>query len=408
MDEKLNIYSVTSLTQYIKSLIDGDAVLAAVFVAGEISNLKYHSSGHIYFTLKDDQSVLRAVMFRPAAAKLSFRLADGMRVIACGRVSVFPGAGQHQLYAETMQPDGVGALYLAFEQLKEKLRAEGLFDPALKRPLPLYPRRIALVTSPTGAAVRDMLRILGRRYPLARVRIVPVLVQGPDAPRDIIAALEFANRHRIADVIITGRGGGSLEDLWAFNDEGVARAIRASAIPIISAVGHEPDVTIADFVADVRAATPSNAAELAVPDSADLLAALSATKAALVRAAQSQLARKRDVFRTLSASRVLQSPQNTIDDRRMALAHQSDRLSAAMQNALLRKREIFMRDVSKLDAMSPLKVLSRGYAFAQNEKGAIVTDAGALTPGDRLRLTLRQGKVLCTVDEITRGGTASE
>ncbi|MEA4822691.1 MAG: exodeoxyribonuclease VII large subunit [Clostridiaceae bacterium] len=402
MDAPMTIYSVTTLTQYIKSLFDGDATLAAVFVAGEISNLKYHSSGHIYFTLKDEQSVLRAVMFRPAAAKLGFRMADGMRVITCGRVSVFPGVGQYQLYAETMQPDGLGALYLAFEQLKEKLRTEGLFDPSLKRPLPSYPRRIALITSPTGAAVRDMLRILGRRYPLARVRIVPVLVQGPDAPGEIITALDFANRYRIADVIIAGRGGGSLEDLWAFNDEGVARAIRASAIPVISAVGHEPDVTIADFVADIRAATPSNAAELAVPDTTDILAGLSSTKAAIVRSVQSQISRKSDVFRTLSASRVLQNPQNTIDDRRMELAHKSDRLVAATQNALSRKREIFLRDVSKLDAMSPLKVLARGYAFAQDEQGAIVTDAGVLSQGDRLQLTLRRGKVLCSVDDITK------
>ena len=402
MDSPMQIYSVTALTQYIKELIEGDDTLAAVFVSGEISNLKYHSSGHIYFTLKDDKSVLRGVMFRTAAAKLPFALTDGMRVIAFGRIGVFPGAGQHQLYAESFQPDGVGALYLAFEQLKEKLTAEGLFDPARKKPIPPYPRRIALITSPTGAAVQDMLRILKRRFPLTRVRIVPVLVQGPDAPGEIVQALEFANRFRIADLIITGRGGGSLEDLWAFNDEGVARAICASQIPVISAVGHEPDVTIADFAADLRAATPSNAAELAVPDSTELLATLSAVRASLVRAAQSQINRKRELFRTLSASRVLQNPANVLEDRRMALLHMTDRLNSAAQAALSRKREAFLQETARLDAMSPLKVLSRGYAFAQDASGAIVTDAAALAPGDRLRLTLLHGAADVTVDAISK------
>ncbi len=398
MDAPMKIYSVSELTQYIKDLIEDDDGLAAVYVAGEISNLKYHTSGHIYFTLKDDKSVLRGVMFRGAASKLPFALSDGMRVIAAGRISVFAGAGQHQLYAESFQPDGIGALYLAFEQLKEKLSAEGLFDPARKKPLPPYPRRIALITSPTGAAVQDMLRILRRRFPLARVRIVPVLVQGPDAPGEIVRALEFANRFQIADLIITGRGGGSLEDLWAFNDEGVARAICASQIPVISAVGHEPDVTIADFAADLRAATPSNAAELAVPDMTELLASLSGTQAYLVRAAQATIDRKREVFRTLSASRVLQNPKNVIEDRRMALLHTTDRLNAAMQASLSRKREAFVKETARLDAMSPLKVLSRGYAFAQNDAGAIVTDAAGLQPGDRLHLTLLHGRADVTVN----------
>ncbi len=402
MDVPKTIYSVSALTQYIKGLIENDDALGAVFVAGELSNLKYHSSGHIYFTLKDEQSVLRGVMFRPAAQKLGFALSDGMRVIAFGRIGVFAGAGQHQLYAESFQPDGIGALYLAFEQLKEKLAKEGLFDAARKRPLPPFPRRIALITSPTGAAVRDMLRILGRRYPLARVRIVPVLVQGPDAPAEIVQALEFANRFRIADLIITGRGGGSLEDLWAFNDENVARAICASEIPVISAVGHEPDVTIADFAADVRAATPSNAAELAVPDSTELLAALSATRAALVRSAQGQIERKREVFRTLAASRVLQNPANTLEDRRMALLHMSDRLASAMQTAVSRKRESYLQEVARLDAMSPLKVLSRGYAFAQTEQGGIVTDAAALKKGERLRLTLLHGSADVIVENTRK------
>ncbi len=398
----MTIYSVSDVTQRIRALIEGDEALAAVFVAGEISNLKYHSSGHIYFTLKDEKSVLRGVMFRPAAAKLGFALSDGMRVIAFGRIGVFPGAGQHQLYAEAFQPDGIGALYLAFEQLKEKLAAEGLFDPAHKKPLPPYPRRIALITSPTGAAVRDMLRILGRRYPLARVRIVPVLVQGPDAPGEIIRALEFSNRFRIADILITGRGGGSLEDLWAFNDEGVARAIYASEIPVISAVGHEPDVTISDFVADVRAATPSNAAELAVPDSAELAASLAQAGAALYSGVNRQLERRREVLRTLASARVLQNPESVIDDRRLALDRMTDRLTGAFDRTLSVRREAFAKEAARLDAMSPLKVLARGYAFAQGEDGRIVTDSGTIKAGDSLHLTLAKGSADVRVERTTK------
>jgi len=339
------------------------------------------------------------VMFRPAAAKMAFRLTDGMKVIARGRVGVFAGAGQHQLYVEAMQPDGVGALYLAFEQLKQKLGTEGLFDPSRKRPLPEYPKRIALITSPTGAAVRDVLRILKNRYPLARVRILPVAVQGAEAPPEICQALAFANRFHVADVIILGRGGGSIEDLWAFNDENVARAIAASEIPVISGVGHEPDFTISDFAADCRAATPSNAAEIAVPSAQELYSLLEGYRLAMMQAAKTTLNRKTDAFRALARSRVLQSPENTIQDKRMELAHQTDRLLAAWDRNLSGKRERYLHSAAKLDAMSPLKVLSRGYAFAQNEEGTIVTDAESLRKGERLQLTLYRGKVWVCVEE---------
>ena len=399
--DSVPIFSVTELTQHIKGLLDRDDTLSNVVVAGEISNLKYHSSGHIYLTLKDNGAVLRAIMLKYNAAGLNFRLADGMKVFARGRVSVFPAGGQHQLYVESIQPDGIGALYLAFEQLKNRLGEEGLFDPAHKHPLPVYPKRIALITSPTGAAVRDMLRILGNRYPLARIRIYPVRVQGTEAPSEICQAIEFANRFRIADLLIVGRGGGSIEDLWAFNDENVARAIYNSEIPVISGVGHEPDFTIADFVADCRAATPSNAAEIAVPDANDVRAQLEAMRLSMIQTMRGTLTRKTEAFHSLARSRALQSPQNTFQDRRMLLAHTTDRLNAAMMNALARKREQYLCDISKLDAMSPLKVLSRGYAFAQDEAGGIVTDASTLHAGDRLSLTLSRGQAKVRVEETT-------
>ena len=262
--------SVTALNRYVKQLLDRDVLLSQVLVRSEISNYKMYPSGHHYFSLKDAESSVRCVMFRREAASLRFRPENGMKVIVSGRVSVFPRDGAYQLYCNTMVPDGVGDLAAAFEQLKNRLYQEGLFDPTHKKPIPAYPKTIALVTSPAGAAVRDMLRILGARYPLAKVLVVPVRVQGEEAPGEIIQALDLVNACQAADLIITGRGGGSMEDLWAFNDEGVARAIYRSHIPIISAVGHEPDVTIADFVADLRAATPSNGAELAVPDQGEL------------------------------------------------------------------------------------------------------------------------------------------
>ena len=262
----MHIFSVTELNQFVKMLLEGVPELQNVSVRGELSNYKMYPSGHHYFTLKDSEGALRCVMFRTQAQRLRFRPENGMKVVLTGRLAVFPRDGAYQLYCNTLTPEGVGDLAVAFEQLKAKLYAEGLFDPAHKKPLPRYPERIAVITSSAGAAVHDMIRILRRRYPLAKVILLPVRVQGTEAPPEIVGAIRYANRHRIGDVIITGRGGGSMEDLWAFNDERVARAIYASEIPVISAVGHEPDVTISDFVADARASTPSNAAEITVPE----------------------------------------------------------------------------------------------------------------------------------------------
>ena len=307
--------TVTALNQYVKQLLDRDRVLANVLVRSEISNYKVYPSGHHYFSLKDAESSIRCVMFRREALSLRFRPENGMKVVVSGRVSVFPRDGAYQLYCTRMVPDGIGELAFAFEQLKNRLHQEGLFDPAHKKPIPAHPKTIALVTSPAGAAVRDMIRILGARYPMAKIFVVPVRVQGEEAPEEIAQGLDLVNACQMADLIITGRGGGSMEDLWAFNDERVARSIYRSEIPVISAVGHEPDVTIADFVADLRASTPSNAAKLAVPDQADLRDTLAHLKARLENGMDRKLQARRDALQRLGSSPFLQSPLRTIQEK---------------------------------------------------------------------------------------------
>ncbi|MBE6935332.1 MAG: exodeoxyribonuclease VII large subunit [Ruminococcaceae bacterium] len=402
MDTSL-ILSVTDVNQHLKGLISQDELLASVFVRGELSNYKLHSSGHAYMTMKDEGGVLRAVMFRGSASRLKFRPDNGMKVIAHGRIDVFPRDGQYQLYIDDLIPDGIGALYIAYEQLKEKLGAEGLFDPMYKKPIPRCPARIALVTSPTGAAVRDMLRILRARWPIARVRIYPVRVQGPEAPAEICEGIRFVNEHRLADVIITGRGGGSIEDLWAFNDEMVAREIFASQIPVISAVGHEPDFTIVDFVADLRAATPSNAAELAVPDRAELAAQLRMTQARILQLGRARVTLERQRVAALAGKRVLTSPMNYIEDRAMALDHLSRRFEDMVQRGTTTRRDRLARAAGMLDALSPMRVLARGYAMATTGDGTILRDAAQLHPEDTLTLRLERGGAVCRVQEIIEG-----
>ena len=325
------IYSVSEVNEWVKTLLDSDERLASIYVRGELSNYKVYPSGHHYFTMKDEDGALRCVMFRSSASRLKFRPESGMKVIAFGRVTVFPRDGAYQLYVNALTPDGVGDLYAAFEQLKEKLLKEGLFDRAAKKQIPRFPEKIAVVTSSAGAAVRDIIRILGKRYPLAKVIILPVRVQGAEAPPEIVAAIDYANRYNVADVIITGRGGGSIEDLWAFNDERVARAIFRSEIPVISAVGHEPDVTISDFVADMRAATPSNAAEIAVPDVSELRESLAAYGIRGGQAIRRELTILRRKLDELSAKRVMQDPKNYIEDRRVLLDYAQSRLIAAAE-----------------------------------------------------------------------------
>lgn len=392
-----NIYMVSQVNQYIKALLDRDRELTALYVRGEISNYKAYPSGHHYFSLKDGEGAIRCVMFKREAMSLRFRPENGMKVIAFGRVAVFPRDGQYQLYCSALTPEGVGDLHLAFEQLKQKLYAEGLFDPAHKKPIPKFPKRIALITSSAGAAVRDMLRILGARWPMAEVFLLPVRVQGAEAPGEICAAIAWANQHQVADLIITGRGGGSMEDLWAFNDENVARTIYHSAIPVISAVGHEPDVTISDFVADLRAATPSNAAELAVPDQNEVAVWLRQMEGRLAQAMGRKLESARKDLDRAARCRALQDPMNYVDDKRMVLDYQREKLAAGLNRALNRERQRFGALASKLDALSPLKVLGRGYAIPRKEDGAVVHSTADVAPGDALKLRVADGEINCQV-----------
>lgn len=395
--------SVSELNARIKGLIESDPVLGSVYVRGELSNYKVYPSGHHYFTLKDAESSLRCVMFRSAASKLRFRPESGMRVTAWGRVAVYPRDGAYQLYCEGLMPEGAGDLQVAYEQLKAKLADEGLFDPAHKKPIPRYPERIAVITSSAGAAVHDIIRVLRKRWPVAKVLLLPVRVQGVEAPPEIAGALRYANKYRVADVIITGRGGGSIEDLWAFNDERVARAIYASELPVISAVGHEPDVTIADFVADLRAATPSNAAELVAPDMSELRDTLRSAAARLDQAVDRGLSQRRAALTELSSRRVMQSPTGFIDQRRLELDSIRLRLDAAATGRLNRERQEFARLAAKLDALSPLKVLGRGYSIALDAEGRAVREAAQLKAGDKLDLRLSRGGAKCLVESVYGG-----
>ena len=393
------ILEVSQVNEYIKTKLDGDELLSGLCIRGELSNYKIYPSGHHYFSMKDASGAIRCVMFRSSAQRLRFRPENGMKVLATGRVTVYPRDGQYQLYCTGLTPDGVGDLHVAFEQLKAKLYAEGLFDQSAKKPLPRFPHRIAIVTSGAGAAVRDMLRILGKRYPLSHVVILPVRVQGAEAPAEIAGAIRYANRHKIADVLITGRGGGSMEDLWAFNDERVARAIFDSEIPVVSAVGHEPDVTISDFVADVRAATPSNAAELVTPDQAELRVYLQQLQSRMAQALLKQLRVARAELDRLSKSRALQSPDYLVAEKRQRLDYLQGRLSAAFSALLAGKRQRFVRAAAMLDAMSPLRVLGRGYAMVRTESGDVVKCHADVAPGDRIDITLQSGGIFARVEQ---------
>ena len=398
------VLSITQLNEYIRGKLDADPLLGGVAVRGEISNYKLYPSGHHYFTLKDESSALKCVMFKGNASRLRFRPENGMKIIAMGKVSVYPRDGAYQLYCTAMAMDGVGDLYAAFEQLKAKLAAQGLFDPAHKKPLPKYPGTIGIVTSSAGAAVHDMLRILRKRYPLTKVLLLPVRVQGVEAPGEIAAAIRYANHYRLADLLIVGRGGGSIEDLWAFNDERVAYAIYESRIPVISAVGHEPDVTISDFVADLRAATPSNAAELAVPDQEALLQQLDSMSAAMVTAMGRQLKAARQHLNVLSRSPALQSPTSYLDQKRKNLELLKNRLLAAENQTINRNNQRFIALTAKLDAMSPLKVLTRGYAMAQTDDGQVLRSVKQTGVGERIKISLSDGSLSATVLEVKENG----
>lgn len=396
------IYSVTSLNRYIQGLLDADPPLQNVCVRGELSNYKIYPSGHHYFTLKDAESSVRCVMFRSSAARLRFRPESGMGAVAFGRVSVYPRDGAYQLYCTDLQPQGMGDLQLAYEQLKKKLEAEGLFDPAHKKPVPRFPARIAVITSGAGAAVRDIIRVAGKRWPLTKIIVLPVRVQGAEAPAEIVGALNYANKWKVADLIITGRGGGSIEDLWAFNDERVARAIYESSLPVISAVGHEPDVTIADYAADLRAATPSNGAELATPDREELYDALRNMEARCGHAVRKKLEFYRKRLNDLQSRRVLQSPTGYVDLKRMEADMLRARLLGAQEGRVAGARRRYVHLAASLDALSPLKVLSRGYAVAETSGGTVIRRLDDVELGEQIGVTVSDGVLKCTLEEKTK------
>ena len=394
------VLSITQINEYIRARLDADPLLSGVAVRGEISNYKMYPSGHHYFTLKDEGGALKCVMFKGNATRLRFRPENGMKVIAMGKISVFPRDGAYQLYCTAMAVDGIGDLHAAFEQLKEKLAGEGLFDPAHKKPIPRYPGVIGIITSSAGAAVHDMLRILRKRYPLTRVRLFPVRVQGAEAPPEIVGAIRYANRYKLADLLIVGRGGGSIEDLWAFNDERVARAIFDSEIPVISAVGHEPDVTISDYVADLRAATPSNAAELGVPDQEALAQILDGYSASMVASLSRQIKAGKQHLKALSDSPTLRSPTGYLEQRRQNVLLLRNRLISAQTQSVERKRRSFVEQTAKLDAMSPLKVLSRGYAMALKKDGTILRSVKQVEIADEIGINVGDGRVTAMVTDV--------
>ena len=394
------VFSITQINEYLRGKMDADTLLSQIAVRGEISNYKMYPSGHHYFTLKDESAALKCVMFKSQASRLRFRPENGMKVIAMGKITVYPRDGAFQLYCGSMAMDGIGDLYAAFEQLKAKLAAQGLFAPEHKKKLPAIPGTIGIITSSAGAAVHDMLRILNHRFPLTKVRLLPVRVQGAEAPAEIASAIRYANHYKLADLLIVGRGGGSIEDLWAFNDERVAYAIYESEIPIISAVGHEPDVTISDYVADLRAATPSNAAELAVPDQEALLQNLDAAASAMAAALSHQLRNARQRLDVLSGSAALSSPTGYLEQRQEQLEHLKSRLIAAQNQMLQQKRNRFVSCTAKLDAMSPLKVLSRGYSIVNAEGGAILRSVRQTAPKQQISVMLADGTITAIVSEI--------
>lgn len=394
-----NILSITQVNEYIRSKMDIDPLLTAVAVRGEISNYKLYPSGHHYFTLKDENSALKCVMFKGNAFRLRFRPENGMKIIAFGKISVFPRDGAYQLYCTALNVDGVGDLHAAFEQMKAKLAAQGLFDEAHKKPIPRYPSVIGIITSSAGAAVHDMIRILRKRFPICKVRLIPVRVQGVEAPGEIASAIAYANAYKLADVLIVGRGGGSIEDLWAFNEEIVARAIYSSEIPIISAVGHEPDVTISDYVADVRASTPSNAAELVVPDQNTLMQTFDSIRESMTGILLQKIKSHRLHLSALSSSSVLRSPQAYIENRQNSLALLNNRLNSGYSAILNKHRQRFVMQTAKLDALSPLKVLTRGYSVAQSQDGTVIHSVSQINLGDNVIISVSDGKIQATVED---------
>lgn len=404
MDNSKMILSVTQINEYIRALISQDEVLSMIMVRGEISNLTFHRSGHIYFTLKDETSVLKSVMFRSSAQRVKFALKEGMNVIVYGRISLYTPSGHYQLYAEDIQPDGIGALYIAYEQIKERLAKEGLFDQSRKKPIPKIPMTVGIITSPTGAAIHDMINVMGRRFPLTKLLLYPALVQGDNAHRSLIAGIEYFNKTHSADVIIIGRGGGSMEDLWAFNNVDLAYAISRSEIPVISAVGHESDFTICDFVADLRAPTPSAAAELAVPNSLSVRYDINKSISEIEKKLILQIQQYRKQIQILSSSRVLASKEELLDAYKMRVSLLSDKLDSDMQNILKDKKHHLSISCAKLQAISPLNTLGRGYAMVQNNQHEVISTVEKICNNDVIDISFVDGSLKAVVQEINKTG----
>ena len=402
MDNSKMILSVTQINEYIRALLAQDDVLSMIMVRGEISNLTFHRSGHIYFTLKDESSVLKAVMFRSSAQRVRFALQEGMNIIVSGRISVYPQSGQYQLYAEDIQPDGIGALYIAYEQIKERLAKEGLFDAARKKPIPKYPNTVGIITSPTGAAIHDMINVISRRFPMTKILLYPALVQGDNAYKSLISGVQYFNNEQAVDVIIIGRGGGSMEDLWAFNNVDLAYAIANSKIPTISAVGHESDFTICDFVADLRAPTPSAAAELAVPDTITVRNLLRSYISSAEKSIISDIQKYRNLLRLISSSRVLISKEDLLNEYRMKLDLVSDKLDNEINNLINNRKYEFDILTTKLNAISPLNTLKRGYTIALNEDGRAVSSVDNINTNQKLYISFADGSISATVNEINK------
>lgn len=399
------VLTVTQLNEYIKAVIEGQPILRSLYIKGEVSNFTNHyKTGHFYFTLKDEGGLIRSVMFKGSADKLKFVPENGMRVIAHGRVSAYVRDGQYQFYADDMEPDGIGALYIAYEQLKAKLEKEGLFDVRYKKPLPKIPKRVGIITSPTGAAIRDIINVLGRRFPYAEGVLYPALVQGDGAPKQLIDGVRYFNETNRVDVIIIGRGGGSIEDLWAFNNEELAREIFASRIPIISAVGHETDFTICDFVSDRRAPTPSAAAELAVPETMELKQKILNIIGKMDILIMHNINRRRQRVEEIANKRVLNNPAYIVDDRRMHLMNYDSRLESGMRYSLSLKKELFAKYTSKLEALNPMSVISRGYSAVFGDDGKLIKSVDQLEIGDKFNFKTVDGSVSAEVKGKTKNG----
>lgn len=404
-EETKRVLTVSQLNEYIKAVIEGQPILRSIYVKGEISNFTNHyKTGHFYFTLKDEGSLIKAVMFKGSADKLKFVPENGMRVIVHGKVSAYVRDGQYQIYTDGMEPDGVGALYIAYEQLKRKLEQEGLFDQSRKKPLPKIPTRVGIITSPTGAAIRDIINVLGRRFPYAEGKLFPALVQGDGAPAQLIEGMKYFNREKNVDVIIIGRGGGSIEDLWAFNNEELARVIASSQIPVISAVGHETDFTICDFVADRRAPTPSAAAELAVPETMELKQKIFNIIGRMDILISHNVKNRRQRVKELSEKRVLQGPDYIVDDRRISVMNLDTRLEGGMKYSLTLKKEMFARSTSKLEALNPMSVISRGYSAVFSDDGTLIKSVDQLDIGDIFNFKTVDGSVSAEVKGKTKNG----